>query len=106
MSDDNKSKKWALFGVQGAALTTILSVSWYESGLGFEELRHIALIASAIGAVSSVGAFRQDYNEIKPEVRDRAIERSKRQSEAGIPWYAAPVFWIPVVMLLTIWYFI
>jgi len=39
------------------------------------------------------------------DARQQAIENSIRQSAIAISWYAAPVLWIPVVMLLTIWFF-
>jgi len=50
-------------------------------------------------------ADRGTNGEVPREIRDRTADRSARASQKGIPWYIAPVLWVPVSMLSAIWYF-
>jgi len=43
--------------------------------------------------------------DVPVEVRQRMTEKSIQASQSGIPWYIAPVLWIPISMLSLIWYF-
>ena len=94
-----------LLSIQASALVTIMCFSWYLSGLGFEALKPIGLTAAFIGFSSAILGSKKDLNHVDPELREKALDRSMAQSRAGIPLYAAPVVWVPVVMLVTIWCF-
>ena len=50
-------------------------------------------------------AGRVTESGVSREIRDRAADRAALASHKGIPWYIAPVFWVPISMLSIIWYF-
>lgn len=102
--DDRPSLRWTLLGTQGAALLAILSFCLVEAGVGFAQLKELTLVAGIAGTVGAILSARNNHNQITLEKRDQALERSIRQSSTGIPWYVAPVLWIPTLMLLVIWY--
>jgi len=100
---------WVLFILQGAVLVLIVSYSWYISGKGFEELKVVNLIAAFTGTLSAlfllkVGRVTDDI-QADNESREKAVIRSKKQRSQGVVWYAAPVFWLPILLLSAIWAF-
>ena len=76
-----------------------MSFSW--SGL--------VLIFSYSGFMASVTYYidlpRNIHREVPSAAKRRIIQTAIRDGEIGVPWYIAPVVWIPVSMLTTIWYF-
>ena len=98
-------RSWTLVAVQACALVTIASFCWHLSGFGFAQLKSIVLFSSVTGALSAVASYWSARNTANPQARENSIARSHRQIEEGIPWYAAPVLWVPLVMLVAIWYF-
>ena len=45
---------------------------------------------------------RNIHREVPSTARKRTIQRAIQDGEKGIPWYVAPILWIPVSMLATI----
>lgn len=81
------------------------------AGQGIEDLKTINIFAAFAGALgafrSSRMSARQAAYDLDADSKDRKriVSRSKKQSLQGVVWYAAPVLWLPILMLSTLWFF-
>jgi len=73
---------------------------------GWKDLA-ISLIQSCFVAslITYFNAGRGANGEVPSAIRDRAVDKSAQARQRGIPWYTAPVLWVPISMLSIIWYF-
>ena len=100
---------WFFIIVIGLFTILNLALSIYEGfsdPIAWKDLA-LSLVQSCFVAslVCYFSSGRGIDGEVPDEVRDRAIDRVVRASQKGIPWYIAPVVWVPVSMLSIIWYF-
>ena len=103
--NDRRLMKWTLLLTQLAGIIAILSFTLHVAGVGLDQFKPVSLFAAVAAMLSAFASSRRPADSDDPDTRQQAIDRSIRQSAIGIPLYAAPVLWVPVVMLLTIWFF-
>ena len=103
--NDRHLIKWTLLLTQLAGLVAIVTFTLHVAGVGLDQFKPVSLFAGVAAMLSAFASSRRRADSVDPDTRQQAIDRSIRQSASSIPLYAAPVLWVPVVMLLTIWFF-
>ena len=100
---------WYIILVLGFFFVLSVSFMIYRGLARFDPWQDLfPVIAQFVAIVSIILYFNRRGNfedEVASETRDKMNQKAIRASGKGVPWYVAPVLWIPVSMLATIWYF-
>ena len=96
-----------LIVVFSGVMSTVYSI--YEGFSNPEAWKDLAILLIQSCFIASIVCYfnsgRGKDGEVPSEIRDRVTERSTQARRKGIPWYIAPVVWVPISMLSVIWYF-